>query len=486
MNSLLLLGLSSFFLAVILTPFCRDLFRSWGVVDIPDKDRKRHMRPIARVGGVAIVLAYAGAFLLLFCSPLRNELLRAQHLPFIVKLAPAGLLIFATGLIDDLISLKPWYKLLGQVAAASWVYWAGVQVTMFFGGPSPGNHWAYPLTVIWLVVCANAFNFIDGVDGLAAGLGFFATVTTLVAALLDNNIYLAMATVPLAGSLLGFLIFNFHPASIFLGDSGSLFIGFLLGCYGIIWSQKSATLLGMTAPLMALSVPILDVCLSVARRLIRNKPIFTADHGHIHHQLLERGWAPSQVTLMLYAATALGAIFSVVQSVYHNQYSRLIIILFCVIASIGIRKLNYIEFSLARRILFGGEFTTMLNARLFMKRFERTLEAAVTVEQCRKAIEDACRELGFSCLKMSLAGHVSELQILDSSPENQYQLLIPLAGSDYIYLTRDFFCSVQANIVSSFIDALRRSLREKLIEGGALAVVPPALQSSAQAAGMAG
>jgi UDP-GlcNAc:undecaprenyl-phosphate GlcNAc-1-phosphate transferase len=365
------------------------------------------------------------------------------------------------------------------------VYWAGVQVTMFFGGPALGYHWAYPLTVIWLVVCSNAFNFIDGVDGLAAGLGFFATVTTLVAALLDNNIYLAMATVPLAGCLLGFLIFNFHPASIFLGDSGSLFIGFLLGCYGIIWSQKSATLLGMTAPLMALSVPILDVLLSVARRLIRNRPIFSADHGHIHHQLLERGWAPPQVTLMLYAATALGAIFSVAQSVYHTQYSRLIIILFCVIASIGIRKLNYIEFGMARRILFGGEFTTMLNARLFMKRFERTLESAVTVEQCRNAIEDACRELGFSRLKMSLAGQVSELRISDSSPEDQYQLLIPLAGADYVYLTRDFFCTVHANIVASFVDALRRTLREKSIEGGALAAVPPSLQAP-RVVGMAG
>src|SRR5438105_8924599 len=173
MNSLLLLGLSSFFLSIILTPFCRDLFQGWGVVDVPDEDRKRHAQPVARVGGVAIGLSYLGAFLLLFCSPLRNEILKSQHLPFILKLAPAGFLIFATSLIDDLISLKPWYKLLGQVAAASWAYFAGVQVTMFFGGPSMGQEWSYLLTVIWLVVCANAFNFIDGIDGLAAGLGFF-------------------------------------------------------------------------------------------------------------------------------------------------------------------------------------------------------------------------------------------------------------------------------------------------------------------------
>ena len=313
MGSLLLLGFSSFILSLVLTPVCRDFFCGIGVVDRPDW-RKLHKQPIARVGGVAIALAYVGAYLVLFFSPLRNEAL-ADNLPFILKVLPAGLLILATGLLDDLLNLKPWQKLLGQIAAASWAYWAGVRI-LILGGHTTGDWWSLPVTVLWLVACANAFNFIDGIDGLAAGLGFFATVTTLVAALLQNNIYLALATVPLAGCLLGFLCFNFHPASIFLGDSGSLLIGFLLGCFGVIWVQKSATLLGMTAPLMVIAVPILDVCLSVARRMIRNKPIFSADRGHIHHQLMDRGWTPRTVALCLYAVTALAAVFSIMQSVY--------------------------------------------------------------------------------------------------------------------------------------------------------------------------
>lgn len=462
MISLFLLGLSSFCLSLILTPVCRDVFLALGVVDVPDDYRKNHKQPIARVGGVAIALAYLAAFILLFFSPVRNEVLKKEHLPFILKLLPAGLLMLATGLLDDLLNLKPWQKLFGQFAAAGWAYWAGVRIAAFGGHSTAEWWWSVPLTLLWLVACTNAFNFIDGVDGLAAGLGFFATVTTLVAALLQNNIYLAVATVPLAGCLLGFLRFNFHPASIFLGDSGSLLIGFLLGCYGVIWGQKSATLLGMIAPLMVLAVPMLDVCLSIVRRFIRKKPIFSGDRGHIHHQLLDRGLGPRGVVLILYGVTGLAAVFSLLQSVYHNQYyAPLIIILFCSIASVGIRNLNYIEFDVVRRLLFGGDLTTMLNARLFLRNFEQALTAANTIEQCRRAIEDACRELGFSQLKMRLAGQVYECHLAAGDPDTQYEVFVPLVASDYIDLKRNFFCAAHPTIISSFIDALRTHLNGK-------------------------
>ena len=165
--------------------------------------------------------------------------------------------MFALGLLDDLVGLNAWQKLLGQVVARCLAYCGGVHVTGVAGYAAPG--WSTPADhVLWLVACTNAFNLIDGMDGLAAGVGLFATFTTLAAALLQGNVALALATAPLVGALLAFLRYNFNPASIFLGDCGSLTIGFLLGCFGAIWSQKSATLLGMTAPLMALAVPLLD------------------------------------------------------------------------------------------------------------------------------------------------------------------------------------------------------------------------------------
>jgi UDP-GlcNAc:undecaprenyl-phosphate GlcNAc-1-phosphate transferase len=137
---------------------------------------------------------------------------------------------------------------------------------------------------------------------------------------------LALATLPLAGCLLRFLRYNFNPASIFLGDCGSLFIGFLLGCYGVLWSQKSATMLGMAAPLMAFSIPLLDTTLAIARRFLRKKSIVGADRGHIHHRLLDRGLSPRKVAFLLYGICAIAALFSLVM--VNNHYEVLIIAIF--------------------------------------------------------------------------------------------------------------------------------------------------------------
>src|SRR4051794_7940842 len=133
MNSLLLLGFTAFLVAVIVTPLFRDIFRGLGVVDSPDGQRKLHTQPVARMGGVTIVLAYTAAFAFLIFSPFKNEVLRSEQLPFVLKIAPAGLPIFATGLLDDLFNLSPWQKLIGQTLAATWAYWAGVRI-MAFGG----------------------------------------------------------------------------------------------------------------------------------------------------------------------------------------------------------------------------------------------------------------------------------------------------------------------------------------------------------------
>ena len=174
----------------------------------------------------------------------------------------------------------------------------GVRILSIAGAPTEA-WWNIPLTILWLLACMNAFNLVDGLDGLAAGVGLFATLTVFAAAMMQHNMVLAVATFPLAGAMLAFLCYNFNPATIFLGDSGALLIGFLLGCYAAIWSNKSATLLGMTAPLMALSIPLLDVALAIVRRFLRRQPIFTADRGHIHHRLLDRGFTPRRVVLVL-------------------------------------------------------------------------------------------------------------------------------------------------------------------------------------------
>ena len=178
------------------------------------------------------------------------------------------------GLLDDLFHLRPWQKLFGELLAAGVAYGFGLHVEGL-AGYAAASWLSLPLTVLWLVLCTNAFNLIDGMDGLATGAGLFATLTIVLAAVLQTNTSLALAAVPLVGALLGFLRYNFNPATVFLGDSGSLLIGFLLGCFGVVWSLKTATIFGIVAPVMAMCVPLLDVVLSVARRFHKGAPRFT-------------------------------------------------------------------------------------------------------------------------------------------------------------------------------------------------------------------
>ncbi len=178
MRELLWLALRAFIACLVLTPIFRDIFRSYGIVDQPDRRRKIHAHPIPRVGGIPIFLSYAIA---LYPWPHAPAAL-TEYLPLIQKLAPAATMIFATGLVDDLIGLKPWQKLLGQLGAAGLAYWAGVRV-LIVAGVGAGVWWALPLTLIWLVACTNAFNLVDGLDGLAAGMGLVAALTLLIGSL---------------------------------------------------------------------------------------------------------------------------------------------------------------------------------------------------------------------------------------------------------------------------------------------------------------
>ena len=340
-------------LSLILTPLVRDSFARLGLVDRPDGGRKFHHHAVPRVGGIAIAVSYAAAFGMLLAVPGFGGSVFERHLPAVLNLLPSAGLIFLTGLLDDLWEMRPWQKLIGQSTAAILAVLAGVRITGLSGHPLNESLGA-GLTVLWLLACCNAFNLIDGLDGLASGMGLFSTLTIFLAALLHGDLMLALATLPLAGALLGFLRYNFNPASVFLGDSGSLLIGFLLGCYGVIWSQKSATMLGMTAPLMAMAIPLLDVLLSIFRRWLRGKPIFSSDRSHIHHKLLEKGLTHRAVVTSLYGVCGVYALLSLVQSLSEQKMGGAILVLCCSVTWLGIRHLDYFEFGLAGRTLFGG------------------------------------------------------------------------------------------------------------------------------------
>jgi UDP-GlcNAc:undecaprenyl-phosphate/decaprenyl-phosphate GlcNAc-1-phosphate transferase len=458
MHTLFLLALVSFCLSFVLTPFCRNLAVRCRLMDRPDNKRKMHASPVPRIGGVPIALAYAASFLILMLDP-RNAKMLELGLPYALRLLPAVGLIFLTGLVDDIWGLDAEWKLVGQCAAGALAVVGGLHISVFGHQPAP---WIdVPLTILWLIACSNAFNLIDGVDGLASGVGLFATITTLVAAMIGNNLALAAVTLPLAGALLGFLRYNFNPASIFLGDSGSLLIGFLLGCFGILWSQKSATLLGMVAPMMALSIPLLDAGISVVRRFLRGQPIFTADRGHIHHRLLDRGFTPRRVALLLYGVCALAATLSIMQWFAKGNMSGVVVLLFCGAAWIGIQHLGYAEFALARRLLTSGMFQDTLSAQMQVRALEQSLEAAPSLDACFDIIRDACLNFDFVEIRLRVGGDVWQENLRAINGDASWHLRIPLASGDYINFTRLNDSSVLPMGVAPFMDVIQRTMIAK-------------------------
>ena len=435
----------------------RDVFLKGGIVDRPDHFRKLHSRPIPRVGGIAIAIAYALSFVLALLVPFSSKSTIDPALPHIWQLCLAAFLVFATGLTDDLIGLNPRWKLAEQILAAGMAYMAGIQIHLF-----PGSWFdqflSIPVTLLWIVGCTNAFNLIDGMDGVAAGVGLFATITVLISALMSQNLQLALVTVPLVGALLGFLRYNFNPASVFLGDCGSLLIGFLLGCYAILWSHKSATLLGMTAPLMAMSIPLLDVGLSIIRRFLRHQPIFGADRGHIHHKLLDRGLTPRRAAILLYLASGLAAAFSLLQSAVLNEFQGLIIVLFCVAAWIGIQNLGYAEFGVARQVFMKGNLRRVIDGYTRLQKLETALASAESHDDLWGVLVNGSREFGFTGIQITYMGESRESEV-DSSPDHTWQLRVDLPHSQHVQFTRGFTInSPGSNIIVEFIRLIETSL----------------------------
>jgi UDP-GlcNAc:undecaprenyl-phosphate GlcNAc-1-phosphate transferase len=500
MYSLAFLAVCSFIIALILTP----LFRNWairlGFVDAPGDPRKIHERPVPRTGGVAIFVTYLAALGLLFALPLHAGRVLSSELILVVKLLPAALIVFATGLADDLIHLKPWQKLAGQCVAALVAYFCGVQIVNL--GALPIGHWfGFPITILWLIGCANAFNLIDGMDGLASGVGLFATITALIAGLLHGNLSLAIAVAPLAGALLGFLRYNFNPASIFLGDCGSLFIGFMLGCFGVLWSQKSATVLGMTAPLIALSLPLLDTFLAIARRFLRRQPIFGADRRHIHHRLLDKGITTRRTVLVLYAFCGLAAALSLLQSVFDHSFGGAFIVLFCAAAWLGIQQLGYVEFNVAGKMLLDGTVRTTINAELCLQSFEARLAAAADTYALWTVLRNAAPEFGFSYLQMKFQGQMfsgyaspqpsgCNCRVSAKTYPEQgtlcpecWAVRIPLSRLDYVDFVRRSGVSGLSSVVAPFVELVRRILQRKLAELELAAAPSPSTLALAAAVG---
>ena len=302
----LLLFASAAFLTLVATPTVRRFALLLGATEQPESRKIHSKRIIARLGGIAICFSfYATLVIASFLEP--ASYLRA--LPFLKGIFPAGILILLLGVYDDLRGANAPLKFMVQLAAAGIVLHAGIQIELvtnpFASGASvsPGV-WGVPLTILWIVFITNAVNLIDGLDGLAAGVSSIVAVTVFAIAAYQQNAAVMLLSATLAGSAAGFLRYNFNPAKIFMGDSGSLFLGFVLACLSIEGAHKSATAVTILVALLALGLPVGDALLAIVRRSLRRRNIFQADKEHIHHHLIKRGFKHKHAVLFLYGVSA--------------------------------------------------------------------------------------------------------------------------------------------------------------------------------------
>jgi UDP-GlcNAc:undecaprenyl-phosphate GlcNAc-1-phosphate transferase len=434
-------------IALVLTPIFRDIFRSYNIVDKPAQ-RKVHAYPIPRVGGIPIAIAYGLSLVSLSGAP--DSL---TYGPPVWKLIPGAALIFLIGLFDDFFTLRPPVKLCGEIAAAGLVFLSGLRIETI-GGITMPLWLSAPLTIFWILLSTNALNLIDGLDGLCAGMGLVATLTLFGAALLHGNLPLAYATLPLAGALIGFLVYNFSPATVFLGDSGALLIGFLLGCYGMIWTQKAATLLSMIVPILAISIPLLDVSLSILRRFLRRQPIFTADRGHIHHRLLDRGLSPRKAVLVLYMFAGLTAVFALLLSINIGHYWGLVILAFFGAVWVGIGQLKYSEFDVAGKFLFRGELQRTLDVRLRLENVSSGLAQAIDEKQWWDGLIQGAQTLGLVKVLWTGPGFNHE-EVLSAAPSD-WSLDVPLGEGEAVNLQGTFGPHASSDVLA-FAELISRS-----------------------------
>lgn len=297
-------------MALWITPMIKAAAKRIGAVDAPNQ-RKVHTRIMPRLGGVAIFLAFGIAFFVI------SPAISGVNSNVAMGLLIGGAVVVATGALDDKYDLSPKLKLLGQVIAAGIVVAFGLKVDLLnvpFGHTSIGIGWlSIPLTIFWIVGVTNAINLIDGLDGLAAGVSGIATVSIFILSLLMGNITVALICAILLGSISGFLVYNFHPAKIFMGDSGALFLGFCLATLSVL-GFKQATMMSFIMPLLILGVPLSDTFFAIVRRVADRKPISAADKNHLHHCLLQLGLSHRTTVLLIYGIAALFAASAVLLS----------------------------------------------------------------------------------------------------------------------------------------------------------------------------
>ena len=310
-------------IALTVTPIVRVLAYKIGAVDVPKDNRRMHKKPMPLLGGLSIFLGFTISGLL-FCDVT----------PSLVAAWFGGLLIITIGILDDKYALNAWIKLLGQIAAAAVaVGLGGVQIDHInlFGKYVHFGVFAIPITILWIVGMTNAINLIDGLDGLACGVSAISSTSLLIVTLMHAELDVAMLTAILTGACIGFLPFNRNPAKIFMGDTGALFLGYMLSVLSIIGVFKTTAVVSFLIPVIIFGYPLFDTIFAFARRILQGRSPFSADRGHLHHRIIDMGFNVRQSVSILYCICSILGILAIMLTEQRAVASLVILVVALII-----------------------------------------------------------------------------------------------------------------------------------------------------------
>ncbi|WP_317854205.1 MraY family glycosyltransferase [Chakrabartyella piscis] len=324
---------SAFAITLVATPFAKWVSIKVGAIDYP-KDRGVHTKPMPRMGGVAIVLGFMATVLIIY--PFHPHMNLVQFGGFIV----GAMMIAVLGAIDDMKNLPAKLKLCVQIVAALVVIFTGTEIrVVLWPFTATLQMFSLPITLVWIVGVTNAVNLIDGLDGLAAGVSSIAALSLMVLCIMTGSMTAVVLTAALAGACLGFLPRNFNPAEIFMGDTGSTFLGFVLAVTSILGVFKGYALLAVCVSVLCLGLPVFDTIFAMLRRMAKNQPIMQPDRGHLHHRLMDRGFTQKQAVLMLYAiSVCLGGLAIFIS--FKNSWTIVVVLLTVIVLSFIIYYFN--------------------------------------------------------------------------------------------------------------------------------------------------
>ena len=472
----------------LITPLVIRLGHRFRIYGHSHGGRKKVMLP--RLGGLSIFLAVIVAGLVMWVAqPLLHGHVVPQWATMVRLLIPATLVLMV-GIYDDIAGAAPSQKLLIELLAAGVAWWMGIRIVAVpvFGYPIGNQLMSFVLTVFWMLAVTNALNLIDGLDGLAAGIAFFVTLAIFIVGLINGNSPVCVLAVAVGGALLSFLWYNSLPARIFLGDTGSLFLGFLLGALAVYTSDKSTTLLALAVPYVAFGVPLLDTSLAVVRRFLSGRPVFGADTEHLHHKLLEVCSSPRLAVSALYALAALFSVGSLLIVNSTQNILVLVIVLGSVTAWFLATHVQYEELNEFRDYLARALRTQrrVVANQILIRKASRSLEKTADLEKSWEVLATTLRALDFDEVRCRLAvwpgDSVPALPTWRSagipSPEHAWSVSVPLhAGGQSIgvllvqrNLAKDRmlfqFSSVLDTLVPPFEKRLQAEYETRIISPG--------------------